>query len=208
MKFPNGLAKAMAAVPIGPTALARLLGETRQNVTRWRKGQRRLTPPMADKIAPHLGTSARVLLQVDQPTVLERAPRGGSVKVQRVPLISWVSAGKLAGSDLPANVRAEKRLPVADLGPGQWIALRVQGDSMNLIAPETSVIFVDLADKRLIEDRFYVFALETGDSTFKRYRGGRSPRLQPFSTNPDHETIPASDGLQVVGRVRRTTLEL
>jgi hypothetical protein len=65
-----------------------------------------------------------------------------------------------------------------------------------------------VADKRLVEDRFYVFTTEEGDSTFKRYRGGRVPRLQPYSTNPEHETIPAPEGLLVVGRVRRTMLDL
>lgn len=191
---------------MGATELGRLVGESRQNITRWRKGQRRLFPQVAEKIAPHLKTTAAKLLLVADPQPRKTKP--AAPRFQMVPLVSWVSAGRLSGGEVPGNVRAEKMLPAADLGGGEWIALRVQGDSMNLIAPDSSVIFVDVSDKRLIEDRFYVFAQESGDSTFKRYRGGRSPRLQPFSTNPDHETIPASDDIHVVGRVRRTTLDL
>jgi predicted nucleic acid-binding protein len=40
------------------------------------------------------------------------------------------------------------------------------------------------------------------------YRGGPRPRLQPYSTNPDHETQYPSDDVSVVGRVRRVVNEL
>lgn len=202
-KFPNGLDEAMTNAAVGPTALARQVGESKQNVDRWRKGERRLKPEDAMRLASVLEVPATRLL---------RLPEGRSKPVDKpeklVPLISWVSAGRLSGSELPPNVRAEKQLPRGDLGPGEWIGLRVKGDSMNLIAPENSVIFVDVADKRLVEGRYYVFAMEDGDSTFKQYRGGRQPRLQPYSTNPEHETIPAPEDLRVVGRVRRTMLDL
>lgn len=206
MKFPNGLAAAMESAKIGPTDLARRLNTSKQNVDRWAKGLRKLTPATAKQIAPHVGKTAAQLLLLDKS--VSRITGGGATRVQRVPLISWVSAGKLSGGDVPANVRTERRLAVADLGEGEWIALRVQGDSMNLVAPEGSVIFVNLSDRRLVEEGFFVFGSEGGDSTFKRYRGGRRPRLQPYSSNPDHETIQATDELKVVGRVRRTMLDL
>lgn len=157
-------------------------------------------------------TGFRLLGEPDAtPTRLSTARRamaGRAGTGPTVPLISWVSAGKLSGSDVPANVTAQKRLPRGDLGPGQWIALRVRGDSMDRVAPEGSVIFVNVSDKTLVEERYYVFTNEEGDSTFKKYRGGRQPRLQPFSTNPDHETIPVTEDVLVVGRVRRTSLDL
>jgi phage repressor protein C with HTH and peptisase S24 domain len=202
-KFPNGLDEAMTTAGIGPTALGRKLGESKQNVDRWRKGERRLKPEDALRIAPLVNSTATKLL---------RLPDGRTKGVEKperpIPLVSWISAGRLSGSEVPSNVRAERQLPRGDLGPGEWIALKVRGDSMNLVAPENSIIFVNIADKDLIEDRFYVFKTEQGDSTFKRYRGGKQPRLQPYSTNPDHETIPATEEILVVGRVRRTILDL
>lgn len=202
-KFPNGLDAAMTAKGIGATALGRLVGESKQNIDRWRKGDRRLKPENAMVLAPELGVTVAKLLR------LPEANAKAALSPERpVPLVSWVSAGKMTGSEVPPNVRAEKQLPRGDIGPGNWIALRVRGDSMNLVAPENSVIFVNVADKDLVEDRFYVFTTEAGDSTFKRYRGGRSPRLQPYSTNPDHETIPVTEDVLVVGRVRRTILDL
>ena len=181
--------------------LASELKTTQPTISRWRKGAE-AKADARDKLR-ELSIREGVLREPKR-----RAPAGSSKKTRNIPLISWVSAGKLSGSEVPANVRAEDRIVISGLAEGQWIALRVKGDSMNLIAPDSSVIFVDVADKRLVEDRFYVFGQENGDSTFKRYRGGRNPRLQPYSTNPDHETIPTTDALHVIGRVKRTMLDL
>lgn len=205
-KFPNGLDEVMTEAGMGPTAVAREIGESKQNVDRWRKGERRLQPEDALRLVPVFENVSNV-----SAARLLGLPNGHSKTVEKVkpiPLVSWISAGRMSGSEVPPNVRAERQLPRADLGPGQWIALKVKGDSMNLVAPENSIIFVNVADKHLVEDRFYVFTTQDGDSTFKRYRGGRQPRLQPYSTNPDHETIPATEEILVVGRVRRTILDL
>lgn len=202
-KFPNGLDDAMLELGMGPTALGRLAGYAKQNIDRWRKGERRLKPEDAAKIAPYVGRSINDLLLISEDEAVP-LPRGGLV-----PLISWVSAGRLSDTEsIPKNVRPERYVMASDLGRGEWIALRVEGDSMNLVAPADAIIFVNLSDRRLVENGFYVFSEEDGESTFKRYRGGRRPRLQPYSTNPDHETIQVSNDLRVVGRVRRTLLDL
>jgi SOS-response transcriptional repressor LexA len=121
-----------------------------------------------------------------------------------IPLVSWVSAGALQRNEGVTNADVERFIRVADLPKGDWMALTVSGDSMNRIAPEGAVLIVNHSDDTLINDRYYVFALATGEATFKRYRGGPQPMLQPFSTNPDHLSIPAKDGeFYVVGRVRR-----
>jgi phage repressor protein C with HTH and peptisase S24 domain len=79
---------------------------------------------------------------------------------------------------------------------------------MNLVAPDGAYIFVNKADQGLVNDKFYVFGTPEGESTFKRYRTGRPPRLQPYSTNPDHETIIPTGEIALVGRVGRVVLDL
>jgi SOS-response transcriptional repressor LexA len=210
-KFPNALAALMKREKVGSTKLAGLIGNSKQNVTRWANQSRALPPEWADKIAPVLKTTAAELLLVDIP--IRRVASSALVKIDkvqavRIPMVSWVSAGRFISQDgvNPADV---KKYVVTDLNPkGDWIALQVSGDSMDLIAREGAIIFVDRKDDRLRDNGFYVFTLDDGSATFKRYRSGSPPRLQPYSRNPDHETILASDDTRVIGRVKRTMLDL
>lgn len=207
MDHPNNLRRVMERAGKGVSWLAEQIGTNRQNVTRWAKGQRKLTVPWAKKIAPYLNSTAGELLQVEIPAIRKVIKKPKSEAVE-IPLISWVSAGKLTREEGVRPVDIEKYL-LADLSPkGDWIALQVDGDSMDLVARDGAVLFVDRKDDRLRDNGFYVFTLEDGSTTFKRYRSGTPARLQPYSRNPDHETIPASDDMRVVGRVKRTVLDL
>jgi len=133
----------------------------------------------------------------------------GNEEITSVPLVSWVSAGTLKKSDGVTSAEIERYVPVANLPRGDWMALTVRGDSMDRVAPEGSIIVLNHADDTLLNDRFYVFSLEGGDATFKRYRSSPRPMLQPFSTNLDHMSIPANDGeFYVVGRVRRVITDV
>ena len=194
-KYPNGLATAMERLNIGPTALARLVQTSKQNVDRIADGERKLTVVWAEKFSPHLEATAEELMFP------------GRQQTLKVPLLSWVSAGRLAAAEGVTNVDAKRHVNVADLPTGQWIALTVDGDSMDLVAPPGSIILVNRSDERLMDDKFYVFSTGDGAATFKRYRSSPT-RLQPYSRNPDHETIYPSDILHIIGRVRRVITDL
>lgn len=132
-------------------------------------------------------------------------PRGS----YEIPMVSMVSAGRMRDQPgvLPADI--EKHIHLDDLPKGDWIALTVDGDSMNRLAPEGSILIVNRADSTLLDGRYYVFALDGGQATFKTYR--RDPeRLQPYSTNPDHMSMPIEQhsDLYVFGRVRRVIQEV
>lgn len=122
-----------------------------------------------------------------------------------VPLVSWVSAGKLADANSQIPVEDVPLLAFADLGRGDFFALRVQGDSMDRVSPDGSVIVVNRADRVLVNGAFYVFA-QRGQATYKRWRPD-PPRLTPFSTNPENEPIFVKE-VDAVGRVKRTILDL
>lgn len=202
-KWPNGLAEAVDKARVidpdmGPTKLANQTKENKQTIARYIKGERKLPKHVAEKIAPIINSTVADLLLVES----------GLPSFERVPLLSWVSAGRLDAEESVTNVDVEKHVIAVDLPKGDWIALKVKGDSMDKLAPDGSIVFVNRADQNLREDQFYVFSLGSGAATFKRYRGGKQVRLQPYSSNPDHETIPAPSDLRVIGRVRRVVMDL
>jgi SOS-response transcriptional repressor LexA len=123
-----------------------------------------------------------------------------------VPVISWVSAGKLAEASTPIPDDDARMIGFSDLGRGDFFALQVQGDSMDRISPESSIIIVNRRDRRLVVGKAYVFSIR-GEATYKVWRTDPR-RLEPFSTNPTNQAHYKLDGLEVVGRVRRTVLDL
>ncbi len=95
-KFPNGLRAAMTRKGIGPTRLGRLVGETKQDISRWAKGERRLVPETAAKLAHHLDVPASELLLLP-----EGAPPTDAPPVDRL------AAAIKAFDDLQDDERAE-----------------------------------------------------------------------------------------------------
>jgi SOS-response transcriptional repressor LexA len=127
-----------------------------------------------------------------------------------VPLISWVSAGRLVTGDTVEDLASVPRVQASDLPKGDWFALRVDGDSMDRISPPESIIFVNRRDKRLIPNACYVIADADGGATYKRYRPGPPRRFEPVSVNPSHDPIFLDDDHVpvILGRVRRTVLDM
>lgn len=130
---------------------------------------------------------------------------GGGVDV---PLVSWVAAGQLASADAVVDTEDCDRIAVPDLDPkGDWIALEVQGDSMDRISPPESIIIVNRKDRKLVPNACYVIGDGEGGATYKRFRS--SPmRFEPVSTNPDHEPIFPDNTPKIVGRVRLSILRM
>lgn len=163
------------------------------------RGERGLTKKTAEKYARAFRVSAGWLLTGE-----------GESDVELVPLLSWVSAGAMVDPMSQIPIEDVPLLAFADLGKGDWFALRVMGDSMDRVSPEGSVILVNRAERELLPGRKYVFSLR-GEATYKQWGGDDPPRLEPDTTNPAaNKTIyPQGEGeYVVVGRVRRTLLDL
>lgn len=129
-------------------------------------------------------------------------------QVQNVPLLSWISAGRLADTDTQIQPGDVPLLAFTDLGRGDFFALKVHGDSMDRLSPDGSVIVINREDRELVPSKPFVFAVR-GEATYKLWRP-RPARLAPYSTNPSNEPIFVEDeeALEVVGRVKRTLLDL
>ena len=129
-----------------------------------------------------------------------------TIHVQFAPLLSWVQAGQLNFAEVEA-ADDQQRIPLTDLPVSDYIVLRVVGDSMNRVAPDASLIVVDTRIVDPIPRQFFVACFEDGSTTFKRFMD-TPPRLEPFSTNPDHETIYPHNPWSFVGRVRRVIMDV
>ena len=124
----------------------------------------------------------------------------------RVPIITWVSAGQMKGGNGEQDNIGEMDMPGLD-PKGRWIALRVDGDSMDRISPPGSLILVNLADRRLVTNACYIIANDDGEASYKRFRANPA-RFEPVSTNPAHEPIFPEGEPAVIGRVRRSVLDM
>lgn len=120
------------------------------------------------------------------------------IPVLRVPILGWVQGGSLTETTTPEIMEnVDGYINVAN-SRETLIALRVTGSSMNRIAPDGSVIIVDIADKSLVAGRYYVLKYDD-QVTFRRYRAGPY-RLEPDSTEP-HDSLFPDHAVGVVGHV-------
>lgn len=195
------LIKARAAAGYdSPTAAAKAIRSLNKNtLTSNENGNRAISRKAAELYAKAFGTTAGWLLFGEHPVI--------EVEDVKIPLVSMVSAGRMRDQAGVFQTDIEKYVHLNDLPTGDWIALTVEGDSMNRLAPDGSVVIVNRADDVLIDGKFYIFSLDGSQATFKTFRRGPD-RLQPFSTNPDFMSTPVSEDLYVFGRVRRIIQEV
>ncbi|QDM26973.1 LexA family transcriptional regulator [Tardiphaga sp. vice304] len=130
-------------------------------------------------------------------------------KMILVPLLDQVTAGRLKTPSSQIPVEDVPLLAFADLGRGEFFALKVDGDSMDRYSPEGSTIVVNKAERTLVNGKCYVFSLR-GETTYKMWQGGETPHLAPYSTNPINKPIffKKKSDIEVIGRVRKSLLDL
>ncbi len=193
MGIAQNLKRLRLAAKLSQTALVKKARVSQQLISQIENGKNLSTTEL-----PALA----VALEVRVEDIDETYDTGIEPSGLKVPVVSMVSAGNLRDQPGVRPEDIEKWIIVGDLPAGDWIALMVDGDSMDRLARPGSTILVNRAQSNLHDELFYVFALEGGEATFKQYR--RNPdRLQPYSNNPSHPSIPASEDIYVVGRVRR-----
>jgi SOS-response transcriptional repressor LexA len=199
-KFPNGLRECLAAANVPQAELARAAKTSPQNINRFVQEERDLNREWALRLAPHLPGISPANLIFGLKT---------ENRTKKVPVVSWVSAGRFAETQVVMESDSFDRYIDEILPDGDWIAFEVIGDSMNYVAPEGAYIFVNRRVKNLINGYFYAVAMENGDATFKRYRS-QPNRLEPMSTNPVHQThfFQEDETVRVIGRVEKVVNNL
>ena len=182
---------------ISQDVLAAACDTSKSLISEMESGKKRMNDDWIGKFANALKITPSDLLR--HPNDVSPAPR--------VPLISWVSAGAFAdvGTVMPTD--EFPMVEIAGLPDGNWFALTVEGDSMNRISPPGSVIAVNRRDRRLVPNACYVIANEDGEVTYKRYRPSPE-RYEPVSTNDEHQPLFPNGSVKIIGRVRRSILEM
>ncbi len=170
-------------------------------------------PPQAAQAAaayrvPRRGAGA--VREIDNPAALYGVGSiaGGAAMVARVPLISWVAAGRWSEAvdsyqpgDAEAWVETTKRV-----GHSAF-ALRVKGDSMEPTCPDGSVIIVD-PEREANNGALVVVRLDDdAEATFKKLmvEGGRR-YLAPI--NPRYPVLEVSGPATICGVVRQVLIDL
>lgn len=161
-------------------------------ISRMARGDRNVSVKNLNKIAAALDVSPSEL--IDDHLMVE------------IPIISWVSAGHMLREDGQQDVIGHIEMPYLD-PRGQWIALRVEGDSMDRISPPGSLIFVDLTDQELVPNGCYVIADDGNHVTYKRFRANPA-RFEPVSTNLSLQPIYPDGEPIIVGRVRLSIIDM
>ena len=171
-KFPNGLKAAMEAMQIGPTALGRLSGESKQNIDRWSKGERRLQPEDAAKLAPHLGVSVRDLLLLDQ--------FGDHVTAR--PTTRIVGRAGAATDGRVVFAEGQEGLGEVEIPEGateESVALEIEGYSQGFIADGCLIFYTEVhsAPTEDMLGTIVVVGTEDGEVLLKRLLRGSEPGL-------------------------------
>ena len=131
----------------------------------------------------------------------------GTTGWSAVPLISFVSAGQLTTVSQAEVFADAEYVQAAGLPPGDWFALRVRGSSMDRISPPDSVIFVNRKERRLVPNGCFIISDPEEGSTYKRYRPDPL-RFEPVTFTEGHKTIFPDHEPEIIGRVRKTVLDL
>lgn len=208
--------KRLAAVGLSESAAAKKAGLSDSAIRNMRRAVEKdprktggVTSGTLSKLAPVLKTSVSWLLEESGPEAID-GPIIDHAFIQ-AKLISWVSAGALLQpeSAVADDLEYAPIVYAPDLDPdGDWVALRVDGDSMNRISPHDSIIFVNRKDRRLVPNACYIIGDGEGGATYKRYRPPNT--WEPVSTNDSHKPFVLPSGMEpdIIGRVRKTILAM
>lgn len=191
----NNLKKLRIAAGLKQFEVAEKMNVANGIVSDWENGKKSPSPKRIPQLAKILNCSELEVLGYEYAGVA-------------IPILDWISAGKMMSSDQHngSSQQRDNGSILYDGKPKGKFALKVNGGSMNRMAPDGSLIVVDSLDRDLIDGKPYVFCnVSTEETTFKLYK--KDPvRLEPFSTEPDYETIKVTsprdnDEWQVIGRV-------
>ena len=176
-------------------SLADFVGTTSSQINKLEKGTVNLTAEWCERLAPYLKVQPGKLLRNIDLNI------EGEIAAYQAPLISFVQAGDFTACMDPYEKGDYAEMVNTSHPKPTILALKVKGESMNLVAPNGSTIIVDYCDKELVDGKFYVVRINGDDeTTFKQYRANPT-RFEAYSNIQGFETIFPREGMEVIGLV-------
>ncbi|WP_103728909.1 LexA family transcriptional regulator [Novosphingobium sp. HII-3] len=157
--------------------LAERAGTTASQIMKLEKSQRRLDLNWIERLACAFEISSTELMSGQE----ENLPTNPFL----IPLVGEIAAGNWR----EAIQHHEHMIfpPVEGLSKAAF-ALRTRGDSMDRIIPDGGYVVIDPGEADLREGKVYAVMNSEGETTIKMFRSDPA-RLEPCSSNPDHQPI-------------------
>jgi repressor LexA len=189
----NRLKELRERAGLSQVALAEAIGSTQAQVYKLETGKNRLSDVWLAKIAPVLGVPQGALLSdgasfdAVRPTVWD------------VPVIDYVQAGSFIDTANPYPKGEGMEAVVFEYKHNKVFGLKVQGDSMDRVFKEGTIVVVDYLKTDLHDRKYYVIANGNGASV-KQYRANPI-RFEPQSFSDAFDTIFPDANTRVIGQV-------
>ncbi len=121
--------------------------------------------------------------------------------LRKVPIIGWVHAGDpmeaIEHLDPDCYIEADFK------GRPNAKALEIQGNSMNMVAPEGTIILFDPDENNFtIPNKYYIIRVNNDEAVFRKFTiQEETPIFIPCSTENEHPSIEADANVSIIGRV-------
>lgn len=194
---------ARKAINLNQASLADRIGVSQPTVANWESGVHDPRRLMLAKLSDTLGVPLSWLSEGARSTQeQDKHPAAAYLRryLQHVPLISYDNAGRFV-NDTKADPHdwAEDYIPVT-YGAARLFAVFVTDDAVNLAFPPDTLVVIDYSDRQPGEGMFCL-AMVGGLCVLRRWRAGPAC-LEPYSSNPDHETLYTNGDCEIIGCVR------
>ncbi len=172
--------------------LAVRVNTSNQQISRLEKGQRKLDIGWMRRLAVALEIAPWQLLNPED------------CVTQTIPLIPW---GEVTTETSGVDFARDETLLKLGLESGGLVSIQIEDKSMEPLAPEGSVIVVDLDNKGLHPESYYL--INVGGSTLFRKFYDAPPRLEAENADPKWGTTKVSvEAANVIGKVVRVVRNL
>lgn len=180
--------------------LSEELGISYSTVSDWKNGKKMPRGGSLQKLSDYFGVNLSVLLEEDTDNHL-RVPQEISCDEIELPLYGDVAAGALAELESVdvwdvETVKLPKLLLQKYASNNNLFAMKVNGDSMDKIIPNGSLIVVKPIEQPLYKDGDIVVFSYNGEYSLKKYRPNVMENFVLFesdSNNPDFKNIPINE---------------
>ncbi len=183
--------------------LALRVGVSQPAIANWESGIHDPRRLMMAKLAEALGVSAEWLAEGARSEVeRDKQPAAAYLRrpVQHVPVIGLHDAARLLSDvDADPHATAEDYISVT-FGSSKLFAIFVTDNAVDLVFPKNTLVVIDYGDRRPL-DGGYCLAAVGAIPILRRWKESPS-RLEPCSSDPDHETVYMRDAALIIGCAR------